>query len=198
MPPRQGRQPPSGRCALGLPPPSRLPPRCCRLPACASARPPWEVLSVPALAGTPATTAPTGGPPARPPSCPCCQPVSLYLRIPHRLVLHVVDFSFPSLSPTVVIHAFIIDHRLGSSTLFGLAVRFQHVGLQSSHGGGAPRIIPLPISSRTYDLIHCASASADQLYILHCLPFMTSSSLRFRIGLLGTDSLHPAFHTRWA
>ena len=62
--------------------------------------------------------------------------------------------------PTVVIHAFIPVHRLGSFTLFGLAVRFQHVGLQSSHGGGAPRIIPLPTSSRTYDLIHCASASA--------------------------------------
>ena len=61
---------------------------------------------------------------------------------------------------TVAIHAFIPVHSLGSSTLFGLAVRFQHVGLQSSHGGGAPRIFPLPISSRTYDLIHCASASA--------------------------------------
>ena len=29
-----------------------------------------------------------------------------------------------------------------------------------SHGGGAPRIITLPMSSRTHDFIHCASASA--------------------------------------
>ena len=36
--------------------------------------------------------------------------------------------------------------------------------MQSSHGGGAPRIIPLPISSRTYDLIHCASASATNSF----------------------------------
>ena len=75
VPPRQGRQPPSGRCALGLPPPSRLPPRCCRLPACASARPSWEVLSAPALAGTrpPCLDRWT---PSETPSCPCCQPVS--------------------------------------------------------------------------------------------------------------------------
>ena len=102
--------------------------------------------------------APTGGPPVRP-SCPCCQPVSHYLCIPHRLVLHVVAFlSEPELYRS---HPCLIRvHKLGSSTLSGLAVRFQHVGLQSSHGGGAPRIIPLPISSRTYDLIRCASASA--------------------------------------
>ena len=67
VPPRQGRQPPSGRCALGLPSPSRLPPRCCRLPACASAWPlgrsclflPWPA---------PGRHAPTGGPSVRPPA----------------------------------------------------------------------------------------------------------------------------------
>ena len=152
MPPRQGRQPPSGRCALGPPPPSRLPPRCCRLPACASARPPWEVLSVPALADT--------WPPSETPQLsvlPACQPLPSYPAPPGPACRR---FFSPGLSSTVVIHAFIPVHRLGGSTLFGLAVRSQHVGLQSSHGGGAPRIIPLPISSRTYDLIHCASASA--------------------------------------
>ena len=151
VPPRQGRQPPSGRCALGLPPPSRLPPRCCRLPACASARPPWEVLPASALAGT------------RPPCpyrwtpsetqlsmLPACQPLPLHSARPGPACR---CFFSPSLSSTVVIHAFIPVHRLGSSTLFGLAVRFQHVDLQSSYGGGASRIISLPISSRTYDLI---------------------------------------------
>ena len=49
--------------------------------------------SLPAKRQIPGHHAPTGGPPARLPSCPCCQPVSHYLRIPHRLVLHVVDFS---------------------------------------------------------------------------------------------------------
>ena len=48
-----------------------------------------------------------------------------------------------------------VELRLGEKNLR------QHVGLQSSHGRGAPRIIPLPIGSRTYDnLTHCASASA--------------------------------------
>ena len=88
---------------------------------------------------------------------PACQPLPSYPAPPGPAFRR---FFSPSLSSTVVIHAFIPVHRLGGSTLFGLAVRFQHVGLQSSHGGGAPRIIPLPISSRTYDLIHCASASA--------------------------------------
>ena len=94
------------------------------------------------------------------PSCPCCQPVT------HSPSYHAPPgpacrrFFSPSLSSTVVIPAFVPIHRLGSSTLFGLAVRSQHVDLQSSHGGGAPRIILLPISSRTYDLIHYASASA--------------------------------------
>ena len=91
VPPRQGRQPPSGRCALGLPKPSRLPPRCCRLPACASARPPWEVLSVPALADT-RPPCPDRWTPSETPSCPCCQPVSHCLHILHRLVLHAVAF----------------------------------------------------------------------------------------------------------
>ena len=36
--------------------------------------------------------APTGGPPVRPPSCLCCQPVSHCLHILHRLVLHAVAF----------------------------------------------------------------------------------------------------------
>ena len=87
MPPRQGRQPPSGRCALGLPPP----PRCCRSqhahPPAPLGRscllPPWPALG---------HHAPTGGLPVRP-SCPCCQPVSQYPCIPHRLALHVVAFS---------------------------------------------------------------------------------------------------------
>ena len=70
------------------------------------------------------------------------------------------SFLCPGLSFTVVVHAFVPIHRPGSSTLFGLAVRFPHVGLKSSHGGGAPRIFPLPMSSRTHDLIHCATASA--------------------------------------
>ena len=87
VPPRQGRQPPSGRCALGPPPPSRLPPRCCRLPACASARPPWEVLSVPALAGTRPPY-----PDRWTPSCLCCQPVSHCLHILHRQVLQFLFF----------------------------------------------------------------------------------------------------------
>ena len=115
-------------------------------------------LSVPALAGS-RPPCPYRWTPSETPQLsllPANQPLPC---IPHRLVLHVVDFS-PSLSSTVVIHAFVPVHSLGNSTLFGLAVRFQHVGLQSSHGGGAPRIFPLPISSRTYDLIHCASASA--------------------------------------
>ena len=57
------------------------------------------------------------------------------------------SFPSPGLSSTVVVHAFASVHRPGSSTLFGLAVSFQHVALQSSHGGGPPRITPLPISS---------------------------------------------------
>ena len=86
-----------------------------------------------------------------------CQPLPPYSASPGPACR---TFPCPGLSFTVVVHAFVPIHRPGSSTLFGLAVRFQHVGLQSSHGGGAPRIFPLPISSRTYDLIHCASASA--------------------------------------
>ena len=70
------------------------------------------------------------------------------------------SFLCSGLSFTVVVHAFVPTHRPGSSTLFGLAVRSPHVALKSSHGGGAPRNIPLPMSSRTHDLIHCASASA--------------------------------------
>ena len=53
VPPRQGRQPPSGRLRTSV---CRRQAGCLpgavALPACASARPPWEVLSVPALAGT--------------------------------------------------------------------------------------------------------------------------------------------------
>ena len=76
------------------------------------------------------------------------------------------SFLSPGLSSTVLIHAFVPVHKPGNSTLFGLAVRLQHVGLQSSHGGG---IISLPISSRTYDLIRCASASAtDSASFIAC------------------------------
>ena len=112
------------------------------------------------------------------------------------------------LSSTVLIHAFVSVPRPGSFTLFGVAVRFQHVRflfIYSFFFGGRKLTCPsMPNISairktkpaiRPYPL--CFS-QCDQHCILHHSPFMTSSSLRFRIGQLGTDSLHPAFHTRWA
>ena len=53
-----------------------------------------------------------------------------------------LEFGAGSILGSVLIHAFIPVDRPGSSTLFGSAVRFQHVHLQSSHGGGASRRIP--------------------------------------------------------
>ena len=40
--PWQGRQPPLGQCALGPPPPSRSPPRCCNLPSMRISQPPFR------------------------------------------------------------------------------------------------------------------------------------------------------------
>ena len=104
--------------------------------------------------------APTGGPPVRPPAVLAASPsaIAFVSYAPPGPACH--SFLSPGLSSTVINHAFVSIHRPGSSTLFGLAVRFQRVDLQSSHEGGAPRIILLSISSRADDLIHCASASA--------------------------------------
>ena len=36
------------------------------------------------------------------------------------------------------------------------------------------------------------------LEVLRCLPCVTQPFIRLKIGRLGTDMSHPAFHTRWA
>ena len=109
---------------------------------CAKLTYPEAVLSAPALAGT-RPPCPDRWTPSETPRLSvlsACQPLPPYSAPPGPACR---SFLCPGLSFTVVVHAFVPSHRPGSSTLFGLAVRLQYVRLQSSHGGGAPRIIPL-------------------------------------------------------
>ena len=74
--------------------------------------PPWEVLSVPALAGT-RLPCPDRWTPGETPSCPCCQPVSHLPPYPAPPGPVCRSLLSPGLSSTVLIHAFVPDYRPG-------------------------------------------------------------------------------------
>ena len=131
--------------------------------------------------------------------------IDRHVSLLHAKEKFALDFCTTQLSfmsvpgPTLLcIHPFILPCRPSSCSFFGLAVRSRYhiASSQSCLGGGASRLLQLLSAAIVSSYPLCIS-QCGQLCTLHSLPDRPLL-LRFRIGRLGPDLLHPTFHTRWA